>query len=305
VPSAEQRALLSWGRRHRRDLPWRRTRDPWAVLVSELMLQQTQVARVLPAYAAFIDRYPDPAVLAAAPLGDALRAWSGLGYPRRAASLHRAAGIVVREHGGRVPDDLGVLLALPGVGPYTARAVLAFAYERDVGVVDTNVARVLARTRGRRLRAGEAQRAADGWVPAGHGWSWNQALFDLGASVCGKRRWSCASCPLQRWCRWRGAGADPAVGSAGVSGRQAPYAGSDREGRGRLLAALGRAPVGAADLASVMGWPEDPARAAHVAATLEADGLATVEDGDYALPGAAAIAVGPTRSPGRRRPPAR
>jgi A/G-specific adenine glycosylase len=305
VPSAEQRALLSWGRRHRRDLPWRRTRDPWAVLVSEAMLQQTQVARVLPAFAAFVHRYPDPAALAAAPLGDALRAWSGLGYPRRAANLHRAAGVVVQEHGGRVPGDLAALQALPGVGPYTARAVLAFAYERDVGVVDTNVARVLARTRGRRLQAAEAQREADGWVPAGHGWEWNQALLDVGALVCGKRRWSCTECPLQPWCRWRGEGPDPAVGSAGVSVRQAPYAGSDREGRGRLLAALTAAPVAEAQVPAVMGWPADPARAARVAATLVADGLVTVDSGSYALPGAAATAAAPSRSPGRRRQPVR
>jgi A/G-specific adenine glycosylase len=248
------------------------------------MLQQTQVGRVLPAFAAFMDRYPDPAALAAAPLGDVLRVWSGLGYPRRAAHLHRAAGIVVREHGGRVPGDLGALLALPGVGPYTARAVLAFAYERDVGVVDTNIARVLARTRGRRFRAAEAQREADGWVPGGRGWEWNQALFDVGALVCGKRRWSCAECPLRPWCRWRGAGADPAVGSAGVSARQAPFAGSDREGRGRLLTALAATPVTQAQLPAVMGWPADPARAARVAATLVADGLARHTPSGYELP---------------------
>jgi A/G-specific adenine glycosylase len=248
------------------------------------MLQQTQVARVRPAYVTFLERYPDAATLAAVPLGDVLQAWSGLGYPRRAASLHAAAGLVVREHGGHLPADLDALRALPGVGPYTARAVLAFAFEHDVGVVDTNVARVLARTHGRRLRPAEAQSLADGWVPPGRGWAWNQALLDVGALVCGKRRWACATCPLESSCRWRGSGADPAEGSTGTSRRQTPFDGSDRQGRGRLLAALQGGPVGRSRLGVTMGWPDDPARAGRVAATLVADGLA-VRGGDrYALP---------------------
>jgi A/G-specific adenine glycosylase len=284
VPTPQQRTLLTWGRAHRRDLPWRRTRDPWAVLVSEVMLQQTQVARVRPAYVAFLERYPDAATLAAVPLGDVLQTWSGLGYPRRAASLHAAAGLVVREHGGRLSGDLDALRALPGVGAYTARAVLAFAFEHDVGVVDTNVARVLARTHGRRLRPAEAQSLADGWVPPGRGWAWNQALLDVGALGCGKRQWACATCPLGSTCRWRGSGADPAEGSAGTSRRQARFDGSDRQGRGRLLAALHGGPVGRSRLAVTMGWPDDPARAARVAATLAADGLAVQERDRYALP---------------------
>ena len=129
-------ALLSWAARDGRDLPWRRTRDPWAVLVSELMLQQTQVPRVVSRWPAFLERFPTPGACAAAPAGDVVRAWAGLGYNRRAVNVHRAATAVVERHGGRLPSALADLLALPGIGPYTARAVLAFAFEADVGVLD-------------------------------------------------------------------------------------------------------------------------------------------------------------------------
>lgn len=258
-----------------RDLPWRRTRDPWAVLVSELMLQQTQVPRVLPRYAEFLERFPDPAACAAAPVGDVVRAWEGLGYNRRAVNLWRAAGAVVAA--GGFPRTLAGLLALPGVGPYTARAVLAFAFEEDVAVVDTNIARVLARMAGRRLTAREVQARADAWLPLGESWAWNQAVMDLGATVCRARTWACADCPVAPWCAWRGgAGAadDPAVGSAGVSGGQSRFEGSDRQGRGRLVDALRRGAVPPERLAAVMGWPGDQARAERVARTVVADGLA-------------------------------
>ncbi len=278
-----QRALLRWWERQARDLPWRRTRDPWAVLVSEVMLQQTQVARVVPRYEAFLERFPDPAACAAAPLAEVLGLWAGLGYNRRARDLHRAAASVVEAHGGRFPAELGALLSLPGVGPYTARAVLAFAFEHDVGVVDTNVGRVLARWEGRRLRPSEVQRLADAAVPSGAGWRWNQALFDLGAGPCARRAPKCGNCPVARWCAWRGEGDDPADGSAGVAGGQSRFEGSDRQGRGRLVDALraaGRVPAGG--LAGAAGWPDDPARAARVAAGLVADGLAAW-DADRAL----------------------
>ncbi len=282
-------ALLAWGQRVRRDLPWRRTRDPWAVLVAELMLQQTQVARVVPRYEEFLTCFTTPAACAAAPAGELIAAWSGLGYNRRALALHRAAGMIVAEHGGQVPDDLDALLALPGVGPYTARAVLAFAFERDLGVLDTNAARVLARAvAGRRLTAGQAQRLADAQVPAGQGWAHNQAVLDLGAMVCTARRPRCDHCPLTGSCAWyqRGlAPPDPAVGSAGTSGSQSRFEGSDRQGRGRLLRALGQAAVPDHELAAVMGWPGDPDRARRVAATLVADGLAVHTLGHHRLPG--------------------
>ena len=177
-------AVLAWGAPRLRDLPWRAIRDPWRILVAEVMLQQTQALRVIPKWLAFGDAYPTPAACAAAPLGDVLRQWQGLGYPRRARNLHDAATAMVERHDGAVPDELDELLALPGIGPYTARAVLAFAFERDVAVVDTNIARVLARVTGERLTLRRVQAVADELVPAGDGWAWNQMLMDLGATVC-------------------------------------------------------------------------------------------------------------------------
>ncbi|MDH3706603.1 MAG: A/G-specific adenine glycosylase [Acidimicrobiia bacterium] len=277
--SIDREALLAWGRTERRDLPWRRTRDPWAVLVSELMLQQTQVARVVPRYEAFIARYPDPASCAAASQADIVRQWEGLGYNRRARHLHQSARIVVDRHGGRMPDLLAALLALPGVGPYTARAVLVFAHERDMGPVDTNVARLLARWRGRPLSGPEAQRQADELVPVGRAWDWTQALFDLGSSVCTRRAPRCGDCPVRDGCAWAGHGPDPAHGSAGVARAQSRFEGSDRQGRGRLIAALRQGPVSLDRLPEVSGWPDQPARVDRVMAALEADGL-VVADGD-------------------------
>jgi A/G-specific adenine glycosylase len=224
-----------------RDLPWRHTRDPWSILVAEVMLQQTRVDRVAPKWQAFLDEYPTPEDCAAASLGDVLRLWQGLGYPRRARNLHATAVEIVASNSGRLPDTLGALLALPGIGPYTARAVLAFAFERDVAVVDTNIARILARAGGERLTPTRAQHDADELVPAGEGWTWNQVIMDLGALVC-RPVPRCAKCPLAESCAWHRGGRsdpDPAVGSAGVSAKQAQFEGSDRQRRGRVLAALG------------------------------------------------------------------
>ena len=278
VTTAVQRDLLAWSELEGwRDLPWRRTRDPWAILVSELMLQQTQVARVLPKYHAFLRIFPTPAACAQAPVGDVVRMWAGLGYNRRAVNLHRAAIACVDEHEGQLPETLEELLALPGVGPYTARAVLAFAYEQDVAVLDTNAARVIARVGGSRLSLTDAQKAADDLVPSGNGWRWNQAILDLGATVCTKRAPRCERCPVFRSCAWFATGRtdhDPADGSGGTSGHQSVFAGSDRQGRGRLVDALRIGPLPIDRLPHVMGWPDDPARADRVAATLIADGLA-------------------------------
>ena len=282
-----QEGLVGWWAASGRDLPWRATRDPWAVLVSELMLQQTQVPRVVERWPAFLDEFPTPAACAEAPVGDVVRAWAGLGYNRRAVNLHRAACAVVERHGGALPDDLAALLALPGVGPYTARAVLVFAFERDIGLVDTNAGRFVSRAgAGRALGAGEAQAVADGLVPEGMGWAWGSAVFDLGALVCKRRAPACSACPVAGACAWARAGwpePDPVTGSAGISGGQAPFAGSDRQGRGRLVDALRAGPVPAAALPRATGWPEDPARATRVAATLVADGLATWSDDGTAL----------------------
>jgi A/G-specific adenine glycosylase len=239
-PPVDPGAVLAWGVPRLRDLPWRATRDPWRVLVAEIMLQQTQVPRVIPKWLAFGAAYPTPAACAAAPLGEVLRHWQGLGYPRRARNLWEAAGAMVERHSGHVPDDLDALLALPGIGPYTARAVLAFAFERDVAVVDTNIARVLARVAGERLTLRRVQDAADALVPHRAGWVWNQVLMDLGATVC-RPQPRCDGCPLAPSCAWHAAGnaaPDPAAGSAAVSVRQAPYEGSDRQARGDVLRAL-------------------------------------------------------------------
>jgi A/G-specific adenine glycosylase len=271
-----QEAVLAWGGLERRDLPWRRTRDPWAVLVAEVMLAQTQVARVVPRWTAFLDRWPAPAALAADPVSALLAFWQGLGYPRRAANLHRAAGVIVEQHHGAVPAALDDLLALPGIGRYTARAVLAFAFEQQVGVVDTNIARVLARHAGTRLTTAAAQRAADAWVPSGRSWEWNQTLMDLGARHC-RPVPDCERCPLAASCAWAGSGwtsPDPAERSAGVSRPQARYEGSDRQARGRLLRRLAGGPLDAAAVADAAGCPGEPARGARLAESLVADGLA-------------------------------
>ena len=286
---ARQAALLAWSESTRRDLPWRRTRDPWRVLVSELMLQQTQVARVVPKYEAFLKRFPTPAACAAAAAGEVVTLWAGLGYNRRAINLHRTAVAVCERYGGELPRTLDELVTLPGIGPYTARAVAAFAYGDDIGVVDTNAARVLARWAGRSLTMREAQALADAAVPSGGGWAWNQAMLDLGSSVCVRRAPRCDHCPVAGSCAWGSsgnAGTDPADGSAGVSGGQSRFAGSDRQGRGRLVDALRRGPVvlDAPVLAEVMGWPDEPDRAERVAASLVADGLAVHDDGVLRLP---------------------
>lgn len=266
---AEQEAVLAAGLPALRDLPWRRTRDPWAILVSEVMLQQTQVPRVVPRWERFLDRWPTPTDCASAPLGDVLAEWQGLGYPRRARNLWLTAQRCVAERRGRLPTELDDLLALPGIGPYTARAVMVFANGADVGVIDTNIARVLARRAGRPLRAGDAQRTADALVPIGRSWEWNQVLMDLGATRC-RPMPDCDGCPIE--CTWNAAGfpePDPAVGSAGVSGRQAAFAGSDRQLRGRLMAALAGGPVRRPE--AVLGEGAD--RVERIVESLLADGL--------------------------------
>jgi A/G-specific adenine glycosylase len=244
-----------------RDLPWRRTRDPWAVLVSEVMLQQTQVPRVIPIWEAFMAEFPTVTACAEASQADVVRAWAGLGYNRRAVNLHRAA--VLME--GKVPRDLDALLRLPGIGPYTARAVLAFAWEEDVAVVDTNIARVLSRRAGRRLTTRESQAMADALVPPGRAWEWNQRLMDLGALVCTARAPACERCWLRDGCKW--------TGETWSTRKQSAFAGSDRQGRGRLVSTLRQRAVPVDELAAVMGWPDDPARAERVASRLVDEGI--------------------------------
>ena len=249
------------------------------------MLQQTQVTRVIPAWLRFLATMGTPTSCAQASRADVVRAWEGLGYHRRAVRLHDAAVVLVERHDGEVPDLLAELLALPGVGAYSARAVLAFAFEHDVAVVDTNVARVLSRAvAGRALTAKEAQTLADRLVVHGRGWSHNQALLDLGALHC-RARPRCEACPLRRSCLWRRgsfAQPDPAVSTAGTSRPQTAFDGSDRQLRGLVLAVARRAlPAGVwrASLEERFG----PERVESALDGLVADGLVVRRGGDVAL----------------------
>lgn len=285
-------AVLAWSAGRRDELPWRQTRDPWAVLVSELMLQQTQVSRVILRWHQFLERFPTVMVCAGAPIGDVVTEWAGLGYNRRAVNLHGTAVAVVENHDGVIPNELDALLALPGLGPYTARAVLAFAYEQDVAVVDTNVGRILARQRGERLTARVAQTFADDVVPIGMGWSWNQGLLDLGALVCTKRSPNCGACPTASTCSWFVGGSaepDPAIGSAAVSKGQSKFVGSFREGRARLLDVLRTGvEVSPEQFRAACGWndrDDGTSDALRAADSLVRDGLAIERNhGALALP---------------------
>jgi A/G-specific adenine glycosylase len=277
-----QGRVLDWGATNRRDLPWRATRDPWRVLVSEVMLQQTQVDRVIGYYGAFLTAFPRVTDCARARPGDVVRLWSGLGYNRRALNLHRAASAITDEHAGAVPADEHSLRALPGIGAYTARAVLSFAFEADVATVDTNVVRVLSRgVAGEGLTLRQAQSLADRLLPAGRSWDFNQSMFDLGATVCAATTPACGRCPLRHQCRWKRDGLsapDPWRASPSVR-PQATFAGSDRQGRGRLVQALRQAEVSEEMLASACGWPDDAPRAQRITVSLVAEGFAEWTDG--------------------------
>ncbi len=275
--------VREWWPEVARDLPWRASRDPWEVLVSEVMAQQTQVDRVIPKWKAFLKRFPTVETAAAATAGELIELWDGLGYNRRALNLHRCAETVVADYEGEFPETVAELMALPGIGPYTARAILAFAFEHDVAVVDTNVGRVLARLNARTLSANEAQGLADELVPTAAGWEWNQAILDFGAMVCTKRSPECSQCPARSVCKWSGEGADPAVGSAGVSSTQAVFAGSDRQARGELVRQLRSGPVLVVDVAEVFGF-DDTERTNRVLRSLFRDGLVVEEDGRLTLP---------------------
>jgi A/G-specific adenine glycosylase len=248
-----QTELLAWFGRNRRRLPWRETRDPYAILVSEIMLQQTQVSRVIERWTAWIERWPTVEALAVASTADVVRAWSGLGYNRRAINLQRAARVVADA--GEFPRTLDALRALPGVGPYTASAIACFAFDAQLTTVDVNVRRVLTR----------ALQVEDAPPPPGRAWEWNQALFDLGATVCLARVPRCETCPLAAGCPSRGTRFEPLR-------RQGPFAGSSRARRAALVRELhaGPRPASLYDGATLDG--------------LERDGLLVVRDGVVSLP---------------------
>lgn len=270
----------------RRALPWIGDEDPWAIVVSEFMLQQTQTSRVVEPWRRFMVQFPTPRACARAPLADVLRAWEGLGFHRRAKYLHQTAQVLVEQFGGEVPSDVTVLRRLPGVGPYTASAIASFAFGAGVAVVDTNVGRVLARyVANRPLDPKTAQGFANRVVPAQESARFNQALLDLGAQFC-TRTPSCESCPVRRGCRWRREGGpDPAPGSAGVSKPQSTFAGSDRQVRGRVLARLRIGSATESEMASLLG-NEDSHRAKRILATLVTEGLVSRRRGRWVLGGA-------------------
>jgi A/G-specific adenine glycosylase len=264
-----------WGVGHLRDLPWRSSRDPWAVLVVEVTAQQTQLARVIPRWVDFMDRWPTCNDLAISPLDELLVFWKGLGYPRRARNLWLASQRIDLEGW---PEGVVGLRTLPGVGEYTATAVAAFAWELDVAVVDTNVGRILARVLGRRLTMAEARSAALVAL-AGSAWTHNSAMIDIGATLCRPANPTCDGCPLASLCWWANHGRsapDPAARSAGVSRPQAPFEGSNRQLRGRVLELLGQAPSTEEALLTALapkaGNAQDH-RAPAAIRSLSADGL--------------------------------
>jgi A/G-specific adenine glycosylase len=281
--------LLDWYDRSRRDLPWRGPDvTPWQIMVSEFMLQQTPVSRVEPIWRDWIARWPTASSTAAASPADVVRAWGKLGYPRRAKRLHECAIVIARDHADQVPDDVEVLLTLPGVGSYTARAVACFAYRQSVPVVDTNVRRVVARVVHGRADAGSASVVRDhadvsALLPkdaTAH--TFSAALMELGATVCTARTPKCGLCPLSL-CQWRQAGFPP---SEGPARRPQGYAGTDRQVRGRLLDVLrgNDLPVTRDQLDVV--WLRDTVQRDRALESLLADGLvAKTGDGRFALAG--------------------
>ena len=282
-------AVLSWYATNARDLPWRQPdATAWSILVSEIMLQQTPVSRVLPAHAAWMSRWPEPAALAAATPADAVRQWDRLGYPRRAVRLHASADLITRRYGGQVPSSAEDLRSLPGVGSYTAAAVASFAYRQRHAVLDTNVRRVIARLvtgdqlppsaqTAAEVRLAESLLPLDGELSA----RWSVGVMELGALVCTAARPRCDDCPVSGQCAWLKRGRPPGPARRGA----ASYTGSDRQCRGCLLAVLraasGPVPLSALDAA----WHDSGQRTGALAALID-DGLVVrCTDGSLALPG--------------------
>ncbi|WP_460774924.1 HhH-GPD family protein [Microbacterium sp. GXF7504] len=288
MPALDVPALNGWFRIHARPLPWRAPGfGAWGVLVSEFMLQQTQVSRVIPRLEEWLTAWPTPADLAAAPPAEAVRRWANLGYPRRALWLHRAATEIRDRHDGVVPRDVVALLALTGIGDYTARAVAVFAYGDRHPVVDTNTRRVIARAVGGRSQPGPpSKRDLDDMaalLPADRGESavLNAAIMELGAVVCTARAPRCDDCPIAASCAWRAAGY-PDTGD--TRRRQARYEGSDRQARGAVLRLLRAAAGHEAPLDAVLPDWADPLQRDRAIDSLIADGLAEAQDGMLRLP---------------------
>jgi A/G-specific adenine glycosylase len=283
-----QSEVIEWFDTHGRDLPWRRDGfTPWGALVSEFMLQQTPVARVLPRLGEWLDRWPTPAALAESSPADAVRAWQNLGYPRRALWLHSCAVTIVAEHNGEVPSDVDALLRLPGVGPYTARAIAVFAFRAHEPVVDTNIRRVIARAVHGESDQGPPATARDladmaALLPdPDESPEFNAGMMELGAIVCTARNPLCEKCPLRESCAWRAAGYP--LSDAPRRRPQAKYEGSDRQARGAVLKLLRetRSSVSRAELTAV--WPDALQRDRAVLSLLD-DGLVVVIGDKFGLP---------------------
>jgi A/G-specific adenine glycosylase len=281
---------VDWYAEHQRDLPWRRPQaGAWGVLVSEFMLQQTPVSRVLPMYEAWLERWPKPGDLAAEPSGEAVRAWGRLGYPRRALRLHAAATAIAEQHGGVVPADYEQLRALPGIGDYTAAAVASFAYGRKHAVLDTNVRRVLARAcSGEQYPANSVSAAerslAVGLLPEepSIAAAWAAASMELGALVCTAKSPRCEICPVVDLCAWRAAGSPEHTGPAR---KGQSYAGTDRQCRGALLAVLRAADAPVEAEALFAAWTSDEEQRGRALRGLLEDGLAVrTAANQYRLP---------------------
>lgn len=283
-------AVLDWYSQHGRDLPWRDPDcTPWGVYLSEVMSQQTPVARVQPVWERWLQRWPTPAALAADSPGEAVRMWDRLGYPRRALRLWESARVMVEQHDGQVPRDHEDLLALPGVGAYTAAAVASFAYEDPRTVVDTNVRRVLARTVTGTQHAAPAltaaeMRLAQASMPADRddANAWNAASMELGALICTARSPKCLECPVVHLCAWQLAGRPEHEGPAR---RGQAWHGTDRQVRGRIVQLLRESPDPVSRGALGTAWPDDESKLERCLAALVDDGLVEPRGGDrYSLP---------------------
>jgi A/G-specific adenine glycosylase len=284
-----QQQVIAWFEREGRDLPWRRPGfTPWGTLVSEFMLQQTPVARVIPRLEEWLQRWPTPAALAAEPAGEAVRAWANLGYPRRALWLHGCAVAIVERFGGQVPSNVEELLSLPGVGPYTARAVAVFAFGGHEPVIDTNIRRVIARHDAGNADQGPPSTARDlaamtALLPdPERSPAFNAGMMELGALVCTARNPLCEACPIASDCAWRAAGYPAHEGPKKPV--QKKYEGSDRQARGAVMAVV-RAAQHAVPAAEIdAAWPDAVQRGRAVTGLL-ADGLIElVADDSYQLP---------------------
>jgi len=276
--------VLAWFDEAARDLPWRTDPEPWRVMVSEFMLQQTPVARVLPVFEAWLDRWPTPAALAADEPAEAVRAWGKLGYPRRALRLHASAAAMVERHGGEVPSKLEDLRALPGVGDYTAAAIASFAFGQRQVVLDTNVRRLFARTMDgvefppQSISVTERAVAA-ALLPERDAHRWAAATMELGAVVCTAKSPRCGACPVEDRCAWNAAGRPP---HAGPPRRGQAYAGTDRQVRGRLLDVLRASESPVTKAALVAAW-DDAEQRERCLGSLLADGLVHETRGLYSL----------------------